>query len=64
MCQKDSENLYSLYVEEIRIFCNLEVQESKFVFIASKEKSLKAVTPWIEINRNRVGMIRKTKMIA
>lgn len=45
MCQKNSENLYSLYVEEIRIFCNLEVQESEFVFIASKEKSLKAVTP-------------------
>lgn len=33
MCQEDSENLYNLYTEEIRIFCNLEVQESEFLFL-------------------------------
>lgn len=37
MCQEDSENLYNLYVEEIRLFCNLEVQESEFVFIARRK---------------------------
>lgn len=32
MCEEDSENLYDLYVQEIRIFCNLGVQESEFLF--------------------------------